>query len=445
MNQPDPSRSTALRSVIEDFLTRRRDDKLEKLEKEWEKLKPDDPKRAKERELLFEQFIPSAWLENAAKRAGQIQAVTHSLKPIHPDAKGTNLYCLPSTLATLEVVGSHCLGDSFSSDIVGNAAALDVYKFLKLAYDGSSLLELSAEGDADLLTALSNDPMKAQAWMQAFAALTEPRGRVASHTLAKQLYWQIGDDPCFDAGFHLLAPLYASSLAHRVFETLQDNRFSDAAIAAREAKKANSFSERPVHEYPQLAVQQLGGTKPQNISQLNSERRGNNSLLASLPPMWRSVDSTPLYHTDSMFHRFSLRPMVRQNIKALLAFLKSEPKQNKETRDKRAAWVNFLIDEFLQFTAELRSLDPGWSQASECQLGDAEARWLDPDGMVQTDDKLIGQPLIEVSEQISASFANWLNTQLRNQLPTGDPEFLAWRDAMQEQIKVEEREGNHAK
>jgi CRISPR-associated protein Csy1 len=438
MNQPDPNRASALRRVIEDFLMKRQDDKLEKL-------KPDDPTHIDTRAKLLEQFIPAVWLEDAAKRARQIQEVTHSLKPIHSDAEGTNLYCLPSTLFELDVVGSHCLGDNFSGDGVGNAAALDVYKFLKLCFEGRTLLDLSVAGDVDLAIALCDDLDKAQIWMQAFASLMEPREPVASHTLAKQLYWQISDDPYTDAGFQVLAPLYANSLAHRVFETLQDDRSSDAAKAAREAKKTNTFSERPVREYPQLAVQQLGGKKPQNISQLNFERRGNNSLLASLPPVWRSVDLTPPYHTDSIFHRYSRRPSVRQNVNALLNFLKAEPRRNMETRDKRAAWVHLLIDEFLQFTAELRSLEPGWSQSPACQLGEAESRWLDPDGMARIDAELSRLPIMDVSEQISASFANWLNAQLRDQLPTGDPEFLAWRNAIQEQINAEEREGNHVK
>lgn len=439
MKNDELQRVTALRAVIVEFLNARCKDKLEAVKDD-----ASDPDAAPlQKEKLRQQFIPATWLEDAARRAGQIQAVTHSLKPVHPDAKGTNLYCPPSTLAAAEVVGSHCLGDNFSGDVVGNAAALDVHKFLKQAHAGNSLLELCVAGDADFAAALSDDLVKAQAWMQAFASLTEPRGRLASHTLAKQLYWQTGDDPQDDAGFHLLAPLYASSLAHRVFETLQDDRFSDAAKAAREAKKSNAFSERPVREYLQLAVQQLGGTKPQNISQLNSERRGNNSLLASLPPVWRSVDMKPVLSTDLMFHRYSRRPEVRQNVRALLAFLKTDPKRNRETRDRRAAWVQLLIDDFLQFTAELQGLEPGWSQTSACQLGDAEARWLDPDGVALTDAELDRAPPTDISERISAAFANWLNAQLREPLPIGDPEFLAWRDAMHEQIKAEEREGKH--
>ena len=425
-------RQAEFRLLVSTFLSERLNSKLEKIG-------PEDPQR----EALRQQFTPAVWLEDAARRAGQIQAVTHSLKPVHPDAKGTNLYCLPNALAALDVVGSHCLGDSFAGDVVGNAAALDVYKFLKLVHAGRTLLELCVAEDADLAAALSDDPAQARAWMQAFAGLVTPRGRVASHTLAKQLYWQTGEDPLDDASFHLLAPLYASSLAHRVFETLQDDRFSDAAKAAREAKKANTFSERPVREYPQLAVQQLGGTKPQNISQLNSERRGNNSLLASLPPVWRSQDLQPLLRTDSMFHRYGRRPEVRESVKALLAFLKTDPNPTMETRAKRAAWVELLIDAFLQFSAELRSLEPGWSQTATCQLDAAEARWLDPGGVAATDAELGRAPPNDLPERISAAFANWLNAQLRNPLSMGDPEFLAWRNAMQEQIKAEEREGHY--
>jgi len=285
-------RQTGLRALIAKFLKERCDAKAEKLDS-------DDLKFQE----LQQQYQPATWLEDAARRVTQIQAVTHSLKPIHPDAKGTNLYSQPAGLKALDVVGSHALGEDFASDVVGNAAALDVYKFLKLEHQGRSLLDLVLAGDADLAAALSDDAQQAADWMEAFAGLTRPRGRLASHTLAKQLYWPTGDDPHDDAQYHLLAPLYASSLAHRVWQQIQDDRFSEEAKAARQARHDGLWSDRPVREYPQLAVQQLGGTKPQNISQLNSERRGGNYLLASLPPAWRSLDIRPLLRAESMWKR----------------------------------------------------------------------------------------------------------------------------------------------
>lgn len=433
MQKTDPQRVTELRAFIADFLQKRLNDKLDKLA-------PDDPKRAE----LQQDFIPAAWLDDAARRVGQIQAVTHSLKPIHPDAKGTNLYNPPQALPELSVVGSHCLGEDFVGDVVGNAAALDVHKFLKLIYQGRSLLTLVLNRDADLAAALSDEPAQASAWINAFAGLVEPRGRVASHTLAKQLYWLTGDDPHDDTNYHLLAPLYASSLAHRVYQTVQDDRFSEEAKATRDARKVGVFSERPVHEYPQLAIQQLGGTKPQNISQLNSERRGNNLLLASLPPIWRSVELKPLLNTDSMFLRYGRRPEVRQLVKSLLAYLKSDPARNVETRTNRAEMVDALIDEFLQFSAELCSLPPGWSQSTECRLANAEKHWLDTDGVEQACIDSDRPLPTGTDERICAAFANWLNAQLRDPLPMGDPEFLEWRKQMHEKIKAEEREGRDA-
>lgn len=423
-------RQAALHSLISAFLAERLSSKLDKLD-------PDDPKRQE----LLQQFQPATWLDDAARRASQIQAVTHSLKPIHPDAKGTNLYCPPAALAAVPVVGSHCLGDDFAGDVVGNAAALDVYKFLKLEHEGQSLLALAAAGDVDLAHALSADPAQAQAWMAAFASLTAPRGQLASHTLAKQLYWPVGTDAHADASYHLLAPLYASSLAHKVFEALQDDRFSDEAKAARAARKDGLYSERPVREYPNLAVQQLGGTKPQNISQLNSERRGNNSLLASLPPVWRSIELKPLLGSESLFPRYGRRPGVKAALRDLLAFLKADPARNLATRQRRAALVDTLIDEFLQLRAELRSLPPGWSQQPDCALSDLHARWLDPAGCAQADAEFSRNPPTDVAERISAAFATWLNAQMRPPLPVGDPEFVAWRKEMLAQIEAEEREG----
>lgn len=433
MPNPDPQRVTELRALIADFLQKRLNDKLEKLD-------PDDPQRAE----LQRKFVPAAWLDDAARRVGQIQAVTHTLKQIHPDSKGTNLYTPPQVLPDLEVVGSHCLGQEFASDVVGNAAALDVHKFLKLAHQGNSLLSLALARDADLAAALSADSAQAAAWMDAFVGLIKPRGQVASHTLAKQLYWPTGSDPHDDANYHLLAPLYASSLAHHVFQTVQDDRFSDEAKAAREARKAGQFSDRPVREYREMAVQKIGGSNQQNVSQLNSERGGNNYLLASLPPVWLTVEIKPLLNTGSMFLRYGRRPAVRLLVKTLLAFLKSDPSRNVETRLYRSELVDTLIDEFLQLSAELGSLPPGWSQSAECQLPSVEKHWLDPDGAEQACADS-GRPLpTDTNERISAGFANWLNAQLRDVLPMGDPEFLEWRKQMSEQIKAEEREGHHA-
>jgi CRISPR-associated protein Csy1 len=421
---PDLGRVASFQSLIKQFLSERLNGKIEKLS-------PDDPKRTE----LQAQFIPATWLDDAARRVVQIQAVTHSLKPIHPDAKGSSLYREPATLHPSAAVGTHSLGKTFAADVVGNAAALDVYKFLKLSHEGRSFLELAVQGDADLAAALNDNAVLAQQWMAAFASLADARGTASSHTNAKQLYWLVGVEAHDDGAYHLLAPLYPTSLVHRVYQQLQDDRFGEDAKAARAARKAETHHARPVREYPQLAIQKLGGTKPQNISQLNSERRGDNCLLASIPPIWKSEDVRPLLRVDSLFKVYGRRRAVAQQARALRLFLQGDPPRNEPTRRRVREWVQSLIDELVLFQAELFTLAPGWSQADECQLSADQRTWLDPQG------KTLGAiDQDDAADAVAADFARWVNEQLRDPLPVGDPEFLFWRKLAREQFGAYERE-----
>ena len=429
MLTPLSGRPQELRVLIADFLSERRDEKPAKAG-------PDDLLGAK----LNEKFQHAAWIDDAAQRVSRLQAATHTLKPMHKDAKGTSVKRPPSTLTQRAEVGTHCLDDNFALDVVGNAAYLDVYKFLKLTHQGMTLLDLMLARDPDLALALSIDPEQGNAWIDAFAEIVEPRDKLASHTLAKQIYWMVGDIPLDNGDYHLLAPLYASSLAHHVFQIVNDHRFGETAKAARQARRDGVFTDQVIYEYPQMAVQKLGGTKPQNISQLNSERGGNNYLLASLPPIWKSGGVQPLLKADSMFRRYEVRPEVRRTVKALLAFFKSPAflkpgyatkQENDTVRDEL---VGALIDELFQFTAELRMLASGWSQSPDCDLGSAEKRWLDPDGENDTSNA-------DDADEVGKAFARWLNDVLRKgKLLVGDAEYQYWRVLVSKQLRDDDLE-----
>ena len=442
MNTPSPQRAAEIRRVIDEFLLARLNGKLDKI-------KADDgaPEVAvAERNALHLRYDTTTWLGDAASRASHIQVVTHSIKPIHSKIKGaTNIYKLPTELLANSVVGSHALGRDFSPDTaIDDAKHLDVNAFLQCAFEGRSLLDLMLVDDIDLPAALSADPEQSSAWINAFTSITQPRGKAASHTLAKQLYWLAGDNPADNSGYHLLAPLFATSLAHRVYQTINTDRFSDATKAARLARKAGEFSDFVLHDYPNMAVQKLGGTKPQNISQLNSERRGDNYLLASLPPRWKSADLKPLLNTDSMFHRFGRRPDVKAGVKALLGFLKSDPTANLGTRDHRDALVAGLAGELLVFAAELRTLPPGWSQLPHCELSSAEKHWLDPDGVASALDEAGQTTPGNTAELISQAFGRWLNRQLLDPLPMGDLEYAHWCALALAELDDYEWEASHA-
>ncbi|MDF5813204.1 type I-F CRISPR-associated protein Csy1 [Pseudomonas aeruginosa] len=86
-----------LRQLIESFIQERLQGKLDKL-------KPDEDVK---RQSLLAGHRREAWLADAARRVGQLQLVTHTLKPIHPDARGSNLHSLPQAPGQPGLAGSH--------------------------------------------------------------------------------------------------------------------------------------------------------------------------------------------------------------------------------------------------------------------------------------------------------------------------------------------------
>lgn len=412
-----------IRDSIELFLQ-------ERLQRKLEKLKKDDPQYDKKHAELITQFQPTAWLEEATRRVQQIQAVTHALKPIHPDARGTNLYCAPNQLPNPTQVGSHCLKADFSSDVVGNAAALDVYKLLKMEVDGHSLLQWLLDNDTAAITALHPDPETAQQWRAAFVGLTQARNNlISSHVYAKQLYWLVGEDATDDTQYHLLAPLHPTSLVHVVYDTLQEARFGEANKAARAARKERKAHAGTLYDYPNLAIQKMGGTKPQNISQLNSERRGNNYLLASLPPQWQSSSTRQPWGIRSVFERMLIaREGVRHTLKTFLQFLRSNPPTNMDTRNRVEGYVSDLIDELVTLAGELQHGWPsGWSADSRCEMVRPEQLWLDPHRAGTDPDFRQEWLWMDWPAQIGHRFGNWLNTQLEGEFRVGDAELRQWK------------------
>lgn len=412
------NRGKQLRTTIAGFIEARREAKL--------KGKEDDAETASK-------YDYAAWLADAARRVGQIQAVTHVLKATHPDARGSSLHVIPSSLPQHAEIGSHQLGTDHAEDVVGNAAALDVFKLLKLEVEGKRLLDWMQVGDVDLQAALSDDAEQAQGWMHAFASLVRQDSAPTTHPMAKQLYWLAGDTPQDDSHYHLLQPMFSSSLAHAVHADIQDARFGEANKVTRQAKRDNKPADAVYRDYRNLVARKLGGTKPQNISQLNSERGGVNYLLASLPPpAWKPREGANLLKFDSVFNEkrnpFLVYGEVRALVRDLADFLKTEPERNKETRDRVDASLRGIAQELALFGAAVRgSVNAGWTRHIDCRLPLCEQLWLDPERTelperddpkhpLWHEDDLAFNTAYERgdwADEIAGRFGRWLNDQLR--------------------------------
>lgn len=432
----------ALRQLIDTFIGERRDAKLDKVS-------PDDPKY----QHLVDQFQKDTWIQDAARRAGQLQVVTHVLKGIHPDAKGTNLFVLPSSLATPPgAIGSHVLADTLSQDVTGNAAALDVYKFLKLTHNNRTLLDLIQQRDPNALSALSDDTAQAARWADDFAAITASKTPPTSHVSAKQMYWLTGNDPKKNEDFVLLAPLFPSSLVHEVHSLLQHDRFSEEAKDARKARKELKPSAYEARTYNNLAIRKLGGTKPQNVSQLNSERGGQNVLLASLPPQWNSAEIAPILGKTSAYPRLRHYPAFANPAHQLRRFLQALPSPpekgphdkdgNLKTRDTVHRLTAEMIEGVIDFTLHMHQLPAGWTTQQrtyedgtvlKCDLPAHQQHWLDPlraeDDAAFRSARATSRWQEQLKREIAEEINRWLNTGT-HRINAGDIEQNEWQRRM---------------
>jgi CRISPR-associated protein Csy1 len=395
------------------------------------------------------------WIAAAAKNAAQLQLATHTIKPVHPDAKGSEFQLSAPICADTDVVGTHSLSAP-QQDFTGNAAALGVVRLFKAKLNDAEQSFLSAliEGSPEAASALDDDPQTAQSIRAQLLAVTGQKLARTTHDLAKQVYFPLpnGDE-------HLLAPLYPTAVVHRVSEVVKRAKFSDVSMAGRKAKKDGKTAE-PYRDYFDVLVQSFGGTKPQNISQLNSERGGKAYLLANKPPAFDAEFLTPPIHSRSVFDSngaFARRTEVRKLVTELRRYLDGYARRpgNVEVRNERARLVSELIEQLFDFTSEVRSLASGWSLDEQgfpnpsCKLHFAQCRWLDPKAepknppIFQDSDFDDDEPAhaSDWVAHVGTQFGRWLNRSLetkKNRFYI--PEFEEWNRLVQRAIRRFERE-----
>ena len=401
-----------LTEKIKEYIAKRSVDRLEKFDKDADKAKAaleGDALASYEMDLYAkrleeeQRFLPSNWLANAAVRAKQISLVTHALKYTHSDAKGSSLLATHKSLSDYLTTSSIA---ALEADVVGNAAALDVANLLLLEAEGRRLLDFIAEKNSAPLDGLANE-QQVQEWMQGFAKALENTAP-ASHSLAKQLYF-----PVAEGNYHLLAPLSATALHQIIYQRVQFHRFSEEATQYRAHKRKEVYSAQPTRDFLNLAVQTFGGTKPQNISLLNSKRGGRLYLFNAQPPSWQSQLRPP---TSSVQFWQQYRYKIRILVKELQTFLERIKKSKVNTihvRNKRADFIAQMVDELYKHAASFWQLTPDWSANTAIELSLAERCWLDPN---TTDESVILERANKNwCQEIAKTFAYVLAQELKTE------------------------------
>lgn len=270
---------TMLDPAIKEFFDQRKEAWLKK------NLKPNASNEEIEitKKLCEETFELSEWLPNAAKRAGQISISTHPCTFSHPSARKNKNGNVTSSIAKCASKEDGYLRTgnvNTMPDALGNAAALDVYKFLNIKLqDDLTIIQHLTEDTEQAKKILSSPSATYEELKEGFLKMVAPsEEECITSSKIKQVYFPVDND------YHQLSILTNSGLIFELRKRLDDVRFGEEIKTVRELKKENKYSDRGYKEIYNLTTIGYGGTKPQNISVLNNQHGGKTYLLASIPP-----------------------------------------------------------------------------------------------------------------------------------------------------------------
>ncbi|CSC19635.1 CRISPR type I-F/YPEST-associated protein Csy1 [Vibrio cholerae] len=320
-------------------------------------------------------FLLDNWLPDAAKRAGQIAVASHPCTFSHPSARKNKNGYVSSIIAKNKprIDGFLRSGNvSVEPDALGNAAALDVYKFLSLEMSDQRSLLVHIEQESELARQLLDIPScEYQALRDGFLKMVDNEQASVSSSKIKQVYF-----PIADGDYHLLSLLTHSGHLFELRKRLDALRFGDAVKEARECKKTNHFHPAGYQEIFGLTTIGFGGTKPQNISVLNNQNAGKAHLLASIPPELTPRDIR-LPRTD--FFKESFNAWQAKEILESLYRLFQTDYNNINLRDGRDYRIQQYVDLVIEKMWQVRLFLEAYSGELSSALPLEQKIWLYPE------------------------------------------------------------------
>lgn len=380
--------------AIQNFLSERKESRIKGKIKDC---KTDEEKQELENNAN-EEFLLANWLPSAANRSKQLAIASHPAKFTHSSAKASAIIAKGAQkndgfLRTANSTGEY--------DASGNAAAMDVYKFLHLLLaDGRTILEhLELETDT-IQQQLSIPTASFNAIQQGLLAIkpTDLSNPITDERV-KQVYFPVADN------YHLLSLLTASGLIFKLKEKINAFRFSEETKKARLARKNWDHHEQGFVELHNLTMIGYGGTKPQTVSVLNNQNGGTAYLLESLPPILKKRSANP---PKNNFFSNSLRLKDFQDDFDQLHKQLSSDTNNIHVRNKRDWLIKNIIYQVADKLWEIRFLDAGWSTSDNYQnLPSHQKTWLD---QAYKDTR---QQQTDWQEDIKTALARWLSNSYK--------------------------------
>ena len=324
------------------------------------------------REQCNELFSLGEWLAGAAKRAGQMSMATHPCTFSHPSARKNKNGYVTSVIAENAFATDGLLRSgnvTVERDALGNAAVLDVHKFLSLHMsDGRTLMqhiERESELAKKLLSEEGNDYGTLRSGFLAMVGGDSQESMTSSKI--KQVYFPVNDD------YHQLSILSNSGLIFELKKRINVMRYGEKLKELREKKRKNAQSDEGYSELYHLTEIGYGGTKPQNISVLNNQNGGKAYLLRAMPPV---VERRSVRFPKRDFFRESMRSFETKEIFASLHAIFKTDYNNLKIRNTKYYWYGELMDRIIEKMWAVRSVAESQYFEETSQLAGYQKTWL---------------------------------------------------------------------
>lgn len=363
-------------------------------------------------------FSLDEWLPDAAKRAGQISLSSHPCTFSHPSARKNKNGYSSSVLAVSEQQNDGLLRSGnvdVAVDALGNAAALDVYKFLTLTMqDGCNLLTHLEQDSGLARSVMSIKSRSYEELKHGFLAMTQSTDGTITSSKIKQVYFPVKNN------YHLLSVLTPSGIIFELRKRLDAMRFGDVVKQARETRRKVEYSERSHREITALTTIGYGGSKPQNISVLNNQNGGKVHLFSSLPPVLKKRD---IQVPNSDFFGQTIRYFHCKDLYQGLHKLYLSDKNNMHVRAARDDFYQAIVDRIIEKMWQIRGVASDSFSANNSRLKHEQKIWLLNEYKPIREeesawlDKLVGS----ITQFISIGYEK---TLAKKSIKLGDDEYL---------------------
>lgn len=394
-----------------------------------------------------EKYRFDVWIPNAALvLAKQLYFGTHISRGIHSSSKGDNVNFQSVPTLPPELVGSQLI-PKLELDANGNAAALPLAAFFNIIIDaekGTTLKELLLTDDPRLEGCFADDPKLSNQYKVCFQnALKGDLTKPSSDERNKQILWVNHPDPQED-NYTCLVPLYPSSLTNHFYYKINQLRYSNTNKQALSNRYKKDTEQSPYTTLQSIGVTVLGGTKPQNVSQLTSNQGGRNYLLPSLPPIFKSREQIRLTEKQKTIFNRRLAYVCSDGLNMLYEVVRAEKNIYPE-RDKRKFALELIAQTVLMQAERIQKTHPaGWTK--DYLLNEYQKYWLDPNRAELDGEEIFRQQAEQDnwSAKIIHQFASWVNECLKREFKSiqedfAKPEYNQWRRDMEKAIATQAR------